>query len=156
MGKSVLFLALIAVLSSAGAAVAQVGEADALELPVDESIKISVDPVEISNVVDRVMGPAVVTVKCPQATDVRLFLVPVNAPYGGRTLDKPRLIGSDSKPSDGLTVRWNSKESHQYVKLFAVVHKKNAPQVEVRSRTVDFAVGGSRYVPKPVKEGEGN
>jgi hypothetical protein len=108
-----------------------------LDLPVDESIKVTVEPVQVSNLVDRVMETATVSVKCPTALSAQVFVVPVDAPYGGRALEKPRLIGSDNKPADGL-------------KVFAVVRKSAAPNTPVRSRTVDFAMGGARYDAPPL------
>lgn len=113
------------------------------DLPVDESIKVSITPLQVSSLVDRMMEPVTIKVRCPEAARAQLFFVAVDAPYGGKVIDKPRLIGSDLKPEDGLTVRWSDKLTAQYIKVYAVVRKKGASS-DVRSKTIDLAVGGAR------------
>jgi hypothetical protein len=120
-----------------------------LDLPVDQTIKIKVDPVQISNVVDRVNEPSTVTVSSAGMLNAQLFLVPVDSPYGGRSLGKPRLIGTVNRAGDQLAIRWTSKEPTPYVKLFAVVHKKDAPGTSVRSRTIDLGIGPARLSQPP-------
>ena len=75
-----------------------------LTLPIDESLKVTVVPVVHTNVVDRVVDPCSVQVKAPGATQVQVFIVPVDSPYGGRATDSPRPIGTDSTPADGRLV----------------------------------------------------
>jgi len=123
---------------------AQAAEPTELDLPVDQTIKIKVAPVQISSVVDHVNEPSTVTVSSAGLLNAQLFLVPVDSPYGGHALGKPRLIGTDNRAGDQLTVRWTSKEPVRYVKLFAVVHKKDAPGTAVRSRTIDIGIGPAR------------
>jgi hypothetical protein len=118
-----------------------------LDLPEDSTIKIRVFPLMPSNLVDRVGEPATVTVDCPGALSAEVFIVPVDAPYGGHALDRPRLIGKDIRPHDGLTVAWSEQEPDQYVKLFAVVRKRSQPDHRLRSHTIDLAMYGSRYKP---------
>jgi hypothetical protein len=118
-----------------------------LDLPEDASIKIRVHPLMPSNLVDRVGEPATVTVECPGAVSAEIYIVPVDAPYGGHALDRPRLIGKDVKPGDGLTVHWSDQEPDQYIKLFAVVRKRSLPDRRVRSHPLDLAMYGARYKP---------
>jgi hypothetical protein len=121
-----------------------------LDLPVDDSIKVSISPVQVSHVVDHVVEPCIITVRCPEALSAQVFMVPVDAPYGGRGTDKPHLIGTDNNPkNNGFKVRWASKETSRYVKIFAVVRKRSAPLQEVRSLTVDIGIAGSRFDPQP-------
>jgi hypothetical protein len=108
----------------------------------DATIKLRVEPILLDSVVDRVLEPAKIFVEAPGATMVDVFLVPVDAPYGGRAVGKGRLLGRDSTPRNGFIIDWVSTESHQYLKLFAVVHKNGE---QSRSRTIDIAVSGDRF-----------
>lgn len=123
-----------------------------INLPVDDSVKVTVEPLFVSNLVDRVLEPSTVTVCCPEALSVQLFIMPVDSPYGGVALRRPKLIASDNRPSDKYTLRWTGKEQTAYVKLFAVVRKQRTPYTFVRSRTIDLALGGMRYTPPPAGE----
>ena len=118
-----------------------------LDLLQDPTVKVEVEPVVASSVVDRVIEPGTVIVRCPDALTAEVFLVPVDAPYGGKPLDIPRSIGKGTKTANVFKIRWTSKEPDQYVKLFAVVRRKSSPERRVRSHTIDLAIGGSRYVP---------
>jgi hypothetical protein len=118
-----------------------------LDLPEDTSIKIRLHPLMPSNLVDRVGEPVTINVECPGALSAEIYLVPVDAPYGGHALDRPRLIGKDEKPADGLMVHWSDQEPDQYVKLFAVVRKRVMPERRVRSHPLDLAMYGTRYKP---------
>lgn len=115
----------------------------------DTSIKLRVDPVLLDSVIDRVLEPAKIFVEAPGATVVDVFLVPVDAPYGGKPLGKGRLLGRDSTPRDGFVIDWSSSEPHQYLKLFAVVHKNGE---QSRSRTIDIAVSGDRFKVKSLAD----
>ena len=121
-----------------------------LQIPVDDSIKLTIDPVQVSSVVDRVNEPCTVTIKSPGLLNAQLYLIGTDAPYGGLLIGDPRLIGEDNHAGDKLSVRWSSKETNQYVKLFAIVHKKNAPDKAVRSRTLDVGIGPARFKLPPV------
>jgi hypothetical protein len=118
-----------------------------LDLPVDEKIKVKVEPFVPGSVVDRLVEPSTVTVECPGAQEVDLYVVPVDAPYGGKAVDRPRRIGRDDKPANGLKVDWATKEYHPYVKVFVVVRKKGFGMR--RSRTLDFGMSGARFEAKP-------
>jgi hypothetical protein len=122
-----------------------------LDLPEDLSIKIKVDPVIPGNVVDRIGEPAKVTVECPGIVSAEVFVVGVDSPYGGRALERPRLLGRDSSSSDGFTVQWNDAEVDQYVKIFAVVTRKTQPEKRMRSHTIDLAMHGARFKPSPAQ-----
>jgi hypothetical protein len=116
-----------------------------LDLPVDEKVHVHVEPYVAGSVVDRVSEPAAVTVTISEPTSmVEVFVVPVDSPYGGKALDKPRLIGKDDKPADGFKVMWTGKEKAPYVKVFAVVMKRAGVQRRWRSHTLDFGMGGMR------------
>jgi len=108
----------------------------------DASIKLRVEPILLDSVVDRVLEPAKIFIEAPGATSVDVFIVPVDAPYGGKPIGKGRLLGRDNTPRNGFIVDWTSTESHQYLKLFAVVHKNDEHS---RSRTIDIAVSGDRF-----------
>jgi hypothetical protein len=116
-----------------------------LDYPVDEKIKVKVDPFTSSPVVDRISEPCTVTVEGPNILDVEVFVVPVDGPYGGHAIDRPRSIGKDLNPAKGFTVKWTGKEQSQYVKVFAVVHRRVGIPRTVRSLTLDFGMAGARY-----------
>lgn len=118
-----------------------------LDFPLDEKIKVKVEPFIPGSLVDRIVEPTTVQVECLGAAEINLFVVAVDSPYGGKALEKPRLIGKDAKPSDGFKIHWNNKEPDPYVKIFAVVRKKNGPK-RFRSHTLDFAMAGARFEPK--------
>jgi hypothetical protein len=115
-----------------------------LDLPIDESIKMKVEPFVSSPVVDRLIEPTTIVVGSPNTSEVEIFVVPVDAPYGGKALEKPHSVGKDDRPADGFRLIWTSKESAPYVKVFAVVTHKTGIQRRYRSHTMDFGMGGSR------------
>lgn len=123
-------------------------EPAAQAIPEDDSVKIKIDPVLVGNLVDRVIEPATITVIAPGALSAEVYLLPVDAPYGGKPTGKARLIGKDLTPANGFTVRWSQAEPDQYVKIFAVVHKKDAAG-PVRSHTLDIGLSGRRLRPHP-------
>jgi hypothetical protein len=116
-----------------------------LDYPVDEKIKVKVDPFTASPVVDRISEPCTVTVEGQNILDVEVFVVPVDGPYGGHAIDRPRSIGKDLNPAKGFTVKWTGKEQSQYVKVFAVVHKRVGIPRQVRSPSLDFGMDGARF-----------
>lgn len=120
-----------------------------LDYPIDDRIKVKVEPFVPGTVVDRLLEPSLVTIVNASGSEVELFVVPVDAPYGGKALDRPHSIGKDEKPADGWKLHWNGKEHQPYIKLFAVVHRRNGGHA--RSRTYDFGVAGTRYEPEPEK-----
>jgi hypothetical protein len=120
-----------------------------LDLPIDESIKMKVQPFISGPVVDRLIEPTTIIVGSPNTSDVEIFVVPVDAPYGGKALEKPRSVGRDEKPADGFKIIWATKESAPYVKVFAVVTHKVGIQRRYRSHTMDFGMGGNRFEAKP-------
>jgi hypothetical protein len=115
-----------------------------LDLPVDDRVKVRVEPYVAGSVVDRISEPAAVTVQIPDCLKVEVFVVAVDAPYGGKAIEKPRLIGKDDKPADGFKVMWTGKEKTPYVKVFAVITKRAGVQRLFRSHTLDFGMAGTR------------
>ena len=118
-----------------------------LDLLQDPTVKVELDPVVASSLVDRVVEATTVTVHCPDAMTAEVFIVPVDAPYGGKPLDIPRSVGKGVRSANLFKVQWASKEPDQYVKLFAVVRRKSSPERRVRSHTIDLAIGGTRFEP---------
>ncbi len=122
-----------------------------LDFTVDEKIKVKVEPFVSGSLVDRIVEPTTVSVVYPGAAEIDLFVVAVDSPYGGKALEKPRLIGKDAKPGDGFKIQWNNKEPDPYVKIFAVVKKKSGDK-RFRSRTLDFGMAGARFEPKKLPQ----
>ena len=83
------------------------------------------------------------------AAGADIWLLPIDAPYGGKPTGKPRFIGRDSKSSDGLSIKWTRSEPDEYVKLFAVVYPRKNPELPVRSASLDVAIGGDKLRKKP-------
>jgi hypothetical protein len=128
----------------------QIGPSE-FDLQMDDAVKLRVEPVQVSNLVDRLLEPSTITVKCREALSVQIFVMPVDAPYGGVPLGRPKLVASDNHPGSAYAFRWDSKEPNPYIKIFAVVRRQRDPYAFVRSRALDFAVGGMRYAPsRPV------
>jgi len=119
-----------------------------LDYPIEEKIKMKVDPVMPGSLVDRITQPTVVIVESPGASAAEIFVVPVDAPYGGKAIDKPHSIGKDMRPSDGLKVMWTGKERFPYVKIFAVIDRPSGNPRRVRSHTMDFGMAGARLEAK--------
>lgn len=118
-------------------------------LVLDESIKVKVEPVERSAVVDRVIGRSTtIYVTAPQAVRVQVYLEPVDSPYCGKALAPPRLIGQSSDFRRNFPVVWSSPEPYRYVKIFARAFKADG-YTAGRSRSVDLALAGLRYAPQP-------
>jgi hypothetical protein len=132
---------------SPGAPLSEQEEQTELDLPVDATVRLSVDPLFPSSLVDRVMEPCTVTVRGSNITSVDIMAVPVDAPYGGFAVATPRLVGhaAANKRSTAFLLRWSAVEPDRYLKLFAVVHKKNGSLA--RSKTLDVCMSGPRYHP---------
>jgi hypothetical protein len=127
-------------------AASEAAEEDSDAEPVqDPSVKLKIEPLSPANLVDRVCEPARLSVKCPGAIDAAFYLVPVDAPYGGKPVGKTRLIGKAR--GSKLSIMWSTVETNKYFKVFVVVHRSNDPLKAWRSSTVDVAMSGSRYRP---------
>lgn len=116
-------------------------------LDLDERIKVSVDPVVHSAVVDRVMEPGTVYVKAPACRRVEVYLEPVDSPYCGKSLADPKLIGFSTDAAHNFPVSWNSPETNRYVKIYAIAYRRDG-QV-ARSRSLDISLAGSRLQAAP-------
>ncbi|MBY0551884.1 MAG: hypothetical protein K2W95_31660 [Candidatus Obscuribacterales bacterium] len=119
------------------------------QLEVDDRIKIKVTPVVIGPVIDRVTETATVTVRAPGASKVEVYVEPVDAPYGGRTIGEPRLLGRSSDIRC-FTVNWAAPEPDKYVRVYAIAYRSPA-QPPTRSRGTDLGMGGRRLVIPPPK-----
>jgi hypothetical protein len=113
-------------------------------LVLDENIKVKVDPIERSPVVDRVTERTTITVKAPGSVRVEIFLEPVDSPFCGRSLGEPRLIGRSTDGRRNFPVIWSKVEPHRYVKVYAKAYKPDGISFG-RSRSVDLAMAGSRF-----------
>jgi hypothetical protein len=67
-----------------------------------------------------VTGPTTVYVDAPGARNVKVYLRPLDAPYGGRPVGDARLVGSDTHSRDRFAIGWAAEEPYPYVELFAV------------------------------------
>ena len=117
-------------------------------LDLDESIKVQVDPVERSPVVDRVIERSTIYVKAPGSVRVEIYLEPVDSPFCGKSLGEPRLLGKSSDGRRNFPVVWSNVEEHRYVKVYAKVYKRGLSTFG-RSRSVDLAMCGQRFQPAP-------
>lgn len=123
-----------------------------LDLSVDDRIKVKVEPFVVGSLVDRIVEPSVIVIDSPGAAEVEVFVVPVDAPYGGKAIEKPHSVGKDERSADGFKINWVAKEHDPYVKLFVVAKRKNS-QHRVRSHTLDFGMSGARFE-APIKKEE--
>lgn len=117
------------------------------QLEVDDRIKVKISPLVIGPVIDRVTESAIVTVHAPGASRVEVYVEPVDAPYGGRKIGEPRLLGR-SADLRGFTVTWSKPESDRYVRLYAIAYRLQSQPT--RSRGTDLGIGGRRLVITPV------
>ena len=132
----------------AGSGIDAPEESGSRAIPEDKSVKLSIEPLLVGNLIDRVMEPATITVHAPGALRVEVYLLPVDSPYGGKPTGKARLIGQDLTPANGFKIKWAKPTSDPYVKIFAVVHKKSAPESTIRSHTIDVGLGGQLLIPR--------
>lgn len=116
-------------------------------LLLDERIKVRVEPVVRSTVVDRVIEPARISVKAPGFSRVEFFLEPVDAPFGGKSLGEPKLIGQSNNYRE-FTYLWSSPVPHEYVKIFVLAYKNDGTSMG-RSRAIDLGIGGNKLKPVP-------
>lgn len=124
---------------------ARAGSSDQQYLELDENIKLKVEPLVHSAVVDRVMDPATtVYVSAPGFSFVEVFIEPVDSPFCGKSLAEPRLLGSSKDSRRSFPITWNSAENYRYVKLYAVAHKSGGSG-NSRSRSLDLSMAGTRY-----------
>lgn len=117
------------------------GESEYLEL--DETIKVRVEPVMRSAVVDRVVENSTIYVKAPGSVRVEIYLEPVDAPFCGKPIAEARMIGQSKDIRRNFPVNWNAVESHRYVKLYALAYKRDGVSYG-RSRSIDLSMGGLR------------
>lgn len=117
-------------------------------LDLDESIKLKVEPVVRGTVVDRVIENSTIYVRAPLGSlRVEVYIEPVDAPFCGKSLGEPRLIGKSSDVRRNFPVSWQKPEAHRYVKVFAIAFKPGG--LSGRSRSISLAMGGSRLQETP-------
>jgi len=85
-------------------------------------VSVRVEPFIPTDLGDRVVEPATIYVDAPGAKRVKVYLQPVDQPYGGKPIGKRKLIGIDDDPSDGFAVAWAADEPFDYVEIFAVAY----------------------------------
>lgn len=85
-------------------------------------VTVRVEPFIPTDLGDRVVEPATIYVDAPGAKRVKVYLQPVDQPYGGELIGKRKLIGIDDDPSDGFAVPWTAEEPFDYVEIFAVAY----------------------------------
>ena len=117
------------------------GEEQYLEL--DETIKLRIEPLLRSAVVDRVVEGTTIYVKAPGSVRVEVYVEPVDSPYCGKSVGEARLIGQSSDARRNFPVNWGAVENHRYVKIYALAYKRDGVS-HGRSRSVDLSMGGSR------------
>lgn len=123
------------------------------ELVLDERIRVKVEPVVRNAVVERVVESARIKVKTPPGFfRVDIFVEPVDAPFGGKSLGVPKMLGQ-AFGNGSFSYRWVSPEHYEYVKIFALAYKNPSAAVFSvpggRSRAIDVAIGGNRLQPLP-------
>lgn len=114
----------------------------------DENIKVRVEPIVRSAVVDRVLEPSTIYVKAPGSSRVEVYLEPVDAPFCGKSVGQARLIGKSNDYRRNFPVCWEAVEKHKYVKLYALAYKADGQK---RSRSIDLSMGGLRLQPGPTR-----
>jgi hypothetical protein len=104
---------------------------------------------------DRVVEPTTVYVHAPGATRVAVYVQPVEAPYGGRRLGRPLLIGEAAGPgrmaaadeatatawgimTPAFAVPWAAAEPFPYVEVSAVAYYGAGDRAGRPSRPVDI------------------
>jgi hypothetical protein len=110
-----------------------------------------VAPFVPTNLGDRVVEPTTVYVHAPGATRVAVYARPVAAPYGGRPLGRPRLIGEAAGPgrtagaaaawgipAPSFAVPWAADEPFPYVEVFGVAYYGAGDRAGRPSRPVDI------------------
>lgn len=128
------------------------GDGESEESPeLDESIKIIVEPVVRGLVVDRVTESATVFVKSPGIKTVFVYLEPVDAPYGGKSLAEPKLIGKSTDKKHDFPIVWSSSEPYSYVKIFALCVRDDNTETFFRSRALDLGLAGQRLQTRTVQ-----
>ena len=121
------------------------------ELSVDERILVKVEPIVRNAVVERIVESARIKVKTPPGfLRVDIYIEPVDAPFGGKSLAVPKMLGQ-AFGNGNFTLRWSSPERFEYFKIFALAHKNPSASVfsvsAGRSRAIDVAIGGNRLQP---------
>lgn len=131
------------------------GVEQAPEVELDQHVKIKVEPLLVGRLIDRLVGPATITVEGCDAQMGEVWLLPIDAPYGGKVTGKPIFLGRAhrvERRSAGarvLVLKWHEPLSHDYVRIFAVVYPRKTPDKPVRSVSLDLAISGSMYVKPP-------
>jgi len=117
-------------------------------LKIDESIKLRIDPLARSAVVDRVFEDATIFCNAPAAYKVQIFIEPVDGPFAGKSAGHERLIGTSSDRIHAFPVNWTGAESSRYVKIWAMAYRKNSV-APFRSSSVCVSMGGVRLQELP-------
>lgn len=123
------------------------------DLALDDRIRVKVEPVVRNPVIERVVESARIKVRTPPGFfRVDIFIEPVDAPFGGKSLAHPKMLGQ-AFGNGNFTLKWASPERYEYVKIFALAYKNPAAAIfsaaHGRSRAVDVALGGNRLLLMP-------
>lgn len=116
-------------------------------LDLDESIKIRVEPIIRSAVVDRVVEKSTVYVRAPGSSRVEIYVEPVDSPFCGKSIGEPRKIGQSTDGRRNFPIVWSDTETNRYVKVYAKAHKPDGQTG--RSRSIDLCMGGMRFQAAP-------
>lgn len=119
---------------------------------IDENIRVRVEPVVIGQLIDRVTEPATIFVDCTNIKTASVYMEPVDAPYGGKALAEPKLIGTSTDAKHGFPIAWKSVEPYPYVKLFAICAQNNKDGGTRRSHAIDIGLAGQRLKLQAVHE----
>ncbi len=85
-------------------------------------VEVRVEPIVVTDLGDRVTGPARVLVDAPGATHVEIYLQPLDQPYSGKVIGDPKFLGKDKTPSDGFSIPWQADEPYDYVQIYAIAY----------------------------------
>lgn len=123
------------------------------ELALDDRIRVKVEPVVRNPVIERVVESARIKVKTPPGFfRVDIFIEPVDAPFGGKSLAHPKMLGQ-AFGNGNFSLKWASPERYEYVKIFALAYRNPGAAIfstaHGRSRAVDVALGGNRLLLMP-------
>lgn len=120
---------------------------------INPQIQLHVQPLLRSHVVDKVSDPTTVSIDAKEpAQRVELYLEPVDAPYGGKTVGPSRLIGKSDKSGRKFTFNWTDREPYRYVRLFALVYRNGNDSPE-QSSSLDLGMAGARRIEEPPSSG---
>ncbi|MBY0359616.1 MAG: hypothetical protein K2W82_16545 [Candidatus Obscuribacterales bacterium] len=122
---------------------------NAAQLQIDPAIKLTIKPSTAGLIVDRITEATTVFVSGKKIKTAYIYAEPVDAPYGGKSLAEPKLIGKSSDARHNFPVRWNTVENYPYFKIFALC-QKDGNELS-RSHAMDIGIGGKRLQNKALE-----